>query len=37
MLSVVGKELDLDYIAKWSAEIGVGDLWQALWDEFQKK
>jgi hypothetical protein len=37
MLSVIGEELDLDYIAKWAAEIGVADLWQALWDEFQKK
>ncbi|MBI3359563.1 MAG: hypothetical protein HY023_00445 [Chloroflexi bacterium] len=37
MLAVVGHELDLTYIKNWAAEIGVADLWQALWDEFQKK
>jgi len=36
MLAVVGDALDLPYIERWAAEIGVGDLWQALWDEFQK-
>ncbi len=37
MLAVVGDQLDLAYIEKWAAEIGVADLWLALWDEFQKK
>jgi len=36
MLDVIGAQLDLAYIAQWAAEIGVADLWQALWDEFQK-
>jgi hypothetical protein len=36
MLSVIGKELDLDYIEKWAVEIRVTDLWRALWDEFNK-
>ena len=36
MLDVIGSELDLAYIAYWATEIGVADLWQALWDEFQK-
>jgi hypothetical protein len=37
MLAVIGDQLDLAYTEKWAAEIGVLDLWQALWDEFQKK
>jgi len=37
MLAVIGSELDLDYIEHWATEIGVADLWRALWDEFQKK
>lgn len=37
MLAVVGNQLDLAYIERWAAEIGVLDLWKALWDEFQKK
>jgi hypothetical protein len=37
MLAVIGSELDLAYIEHWAAEIGVDDLWHALWDEFQKK
>ena len=37
MLAIVGDLLDLAYIEKWAAEIGVTDLWRALWDEFQKK
>ena len=36
MLDVIGSELDLTYISHWAAEISVADLWQALWDEFQK-
>jgi len=36
MLSVVSDQLDLDYMKKWAAEIGVADLWETLWDEFQK-
>ena len=36
MLDVIGSELDLAYLSPWSAQIGVADLWQALWDEFQK-
>ena len=37
LLNVIGDQLDLAYIARWAAEIGVLDLWKALWDEFQKK
>ncbi|HLE30044.1 MAG TPA: hypothetical protein VI793_18115 [Anaerolineales bacterium] len=37
MLAVSGDQLDLAYIERWASEIGVLDLWQALWDEFQKK
>ena len=36
MLDVIGSQLDLIYLSHWAAEIGVADLWQALWDEFQK-
>jgi hypothetical protein len=36
MLDVIGSQLDLAYLGKWAAEIGVADLWQALWDEFQQ-
>lgn len=36
MLGLIGSQLDLAYIAHWAAEIGVADLWQALWDEFQQ-
>ena len=36
MLDVIGSELDLAYLSHWAVEIGVADLWQALWDEFQK-
>jgi hypothetical protein len=36
MLDVIGSQLDLAYIAQWATEIGVADLWHALWDEFQK-
>jgi len=36
MLGVMGKELDLAYLEHWTREIGVLDLWLALWDEFQK-
>lgn len=37
MLDVMGSQLDLVYIGQWSTEIGVADLWQALWDEFQQQ
>jgi hypothetical protein len=37
MLNVIGDQLDLAYVERWAAEIGVLDLWKALWDEFQKK
>lgn len=37
MLAVTGPELDLAYIEKWAKEIGVADLWQALWDEYQRQ
>jgi len=36
MLSVIGSKLDLAYLTQWATEIGVADLWQALWDEFQQ-
>ena len=37
MLAVTGTGLDLAYVDRWAKKIGVADLWQALWDEFQKK
>jgi hypothetical protein len=36
MLDVIGSELDVAYIDHWAKEIGVADLWQALWDEYQQ-
>jgi hypothetical protein len=36
MLDMIGAQLDLTYLSQWAAAIGVADLWQALWDEFQK-
>jgi hypothetical protein len=36
MLSVIGSELDVTYIAHWAEEVGVADLWQTLWDEYQR-
>ena len=36
MLDVIGAELDLVYLSHWATDIDVADLWQALWDEFQK-
>lgn len=36
MLGVVGSQLDLAYLTRWATEIGVVDLWQSLWDEFQQ-
>jgi hypothetical protein len=36
MLDMIGSQLDLTYLSHWAAAIGVADLWQALWDEFQK-
>jgi len=32
-----GNPVDMAYIERWAAKIGVADLWQALWDEFRKK
>jgi len=29
-------DLDLAYVEHWAREIGVLDLWLALWDEFHK-
>jgi len=37
MLRVMGNELDVVYLEKWSAEIGVADLWAAMWDEHRRK
>jgi len=37
MLTLIGSELEVAYIERWAAKIGVADLWQALWDEFRKK
>jgi hypothetical protein len=36
MLDMIGSQLDLTYLSQWATAIGVADLWQALWDEFQK-
>jgi hypothetical protein len=36
MLRVMGDQLDLAYLERGSAEIGVGDLWAAMWDEHSK-
>ncbi len=36
MLRVMGDQLDLAYLLRWSAAIGVGDLWAAMWDEHSK-
>lgn len=36
MLAVTGDQLDVAYIENWATEIGVAELWHALWDEFQK-
>ena len=36
MLDLMGSQLDLAYLVQWAAGIGVADLWQALWDEFQQ-
>jgi hypothetical protein len=37
MLRVMGDELDREYLGHWSAEIGVADLWSAMWDEHRKR
>jgi hypothetical protein len=37
MLRVIGDELDREYLEHWSTEIGVADLWSAMWDEHQKR
>ncbi len=36
MLDMIGSQLDLTYLSQGATEIGVADLWLALWDEFQK-
>lgn len=36
MLRVMGDQLDLAYLERWSADIGVADLWAAMWDEHRK-
>jgi hypothetical protein len=37
MLRVIGDALDLAYIEHWATEVGVTDLWAAMWDEHQKR
>lgn len=37
MLGVVGDELELVYVERWAAELGLLELWQAVRDEFFKK
>jgi hypothetical protein len=37
MLAVTGAELDTAYIESWAEEVGVADLWQALWEEYQRQ
>ncbi len=36
MLRVMGDQLDLAYLERWSADVGVADLWAAMWDEHRK-
>lgn len=36
MLRVMGDQLDLAYLERWSADVGVADLWAAMWDEHSK-
>lgn len=36
MLAVVGDQLDRAYLEQWTKEIGVLNLWLALWDEFRR-
>jgi len=35
MLSLHSDTLDLAYLEEWARTIGVSDLWQALWAQFQ--
>jgi hypothetical protein len=37
MLRVVGDQLDLDYLERWASEIGVTEIWQAIWREHQDR
>lgn len=37
MLRVMGDQLDLAYLERWSGEIGVAELWAAMWDEYKKQ
>lgn len=37
MLCVMGNTLDVTYLEHWSAQIGVADLWGAMWDEHRKR
>ena len=36
MLRAIESELDLAYLDLWAREVGVLDLWQAVWDEFHR-
>ncbi len=36
MLRIISAELDLTYLEHWAGELGVLNLWQALWDEFRR-
>jgi hypothetical protein len=33
MLRVFGAQLELDYIEKWSEQMGTNAVWRAIWDE----
>jgi hypothetical protein len=37
MLRVVGDQLDLEYLERWASEIGVSEIWQAIWREHQDR
>lgn len=37
MLRVIGDELDVEYIEHGATEVGVADLWAAMWDEHRKR
>ncbi len=36
MLRAAEHEIDLAYLDNWASEVGVLDLWQAVWDEFHR-
>jgi hypothetical protein len=35
MLSVIGHELDLEYLATWTEQHATAAIWSAIWQEFQ--